>query len=129
MNAWYSVRIAETREKPSGRLRGAFPPASASNVSLSRSVNSNNVGSGVSKTSAMASMILSEGLALPLVRSLKNEIDMPALLANSCFVMPSSSSRRRMFVKSIWLYTAKTIPALCGCKLAAKILDGELMFS
>jgi len=91
--------MAEIRVKPSGKLRRGFPPANSSNVSLSKSVNSNNKGRGVSKASAMHSITLSEGLALPLVRPLKNESDIFARIASSCFVTPCSSSKRNKLGK------------------------------
>lgn len=105
MKAWCSVRTADTRTKPSGRLLGASPPARASRVSRSRSVNSKRAGRGVSRALAIASMIFKEGFAFPFVRSDRKETETPASSARSCFVIPLSSISRRMFVKNIWLYS------------------------
>jgi hypothetical protein len=93
------------RANPSGRLLGALPPDKASSVALSKSVISKRVGNGTLKASAMEPMILREGLAFPLVKSDRNDMDIPAFSARSCFVIPCSSSRRKTFVKNIWLYT------------------------
>ncbi len=71
--------------------------------SLSKSVDSSNIGSGISNASARDSMIFSEGLAFPLVRSERKEMDISAASASSCLVIPRSPMMRRMFVKNIWL--------------------------
>lgn len=54
----------------------------------------------------LASIILSEGLAFPFVRSDKNDSEIPAASASSLLVRPCSSRRRSTLVKKIWLYRA-----------------------
>ncbi len=100
-------RHAHPRGQGGARHAAGWPSDNAFNVFSSKSVISRSVGRGASNALAMASMILREGLALPLVRSERNETDMPALVARSFLCMPNSSSNRRTLVKKIWLYTGR----------------------
>ena len=73
-------------------------------MASSKSVNSSSGGSGVSNAFAIASMTFKDGLAFPVVRSERNEMDTPERSESSCLVMCSSSKSRSTFVKKMLLY-------------------------
>lgn len=103
-----SGRTKQTLSYPFGRptVRLIDFPARASKASLSRSLNSRSIGSGVLRALEMASIVLNEGLPSPVVISEINEMETPERSANSCFDIFFSSSNRSTFVKNIYLYTA-----------------------
>ena len=54
--------------------------------------------------SAIRSIIRKDGLPLPLVKSQMKPIETPDIFESCSFVIPFSSSSRRILVKNMWLY-------------------------
>ncbi len=102
MNAWCSGSTAATRSKPGGRLRGC--------LAAGQGVKGFFVQVGRFKQERQGSfkglrnvlhLSFREGLALPVVRSDRKEIETPDLSDSSFFVMCRSSSSRSTFVKKM----------------------------
>jgi hypothetical protein len=80
--------VLKTRAHSPGILL-SLPPAKASNDLLSKSVSVRSSGKGLSSASAIRSIIRENGLSLPLVKSVINDVDTPVISESCSFVTTS----------------------------------------